>query len=47
MNKVFIILGILVFLAGLYIGFRFMKNQQYEFKKELEIIKSEKGIYIK
>lgn len=47
MNKVFIILGILVFLVELYIGFRFMKNQQYEFKKELEIIKSEKGIYIK
>ena len=47
MNKVFIMLGILVFLVGLYIGFRFMKNQQYEFKKELEIIKSEKGIYIK
>lgn len=47
MNKVFIILAILVFLVGLYIGFRFMKNQQYEFKKELEIIKSEKGIYIK
>ena len=47
MNKLFIIIGILVFLVGLYIGFRFMKNQQYEFKKELEIIKSEKGIYIK
>ena len=47
MNKLFIIIGILVFLVGLYIGFRFMKNQQYEFKKELELIKSEKGICIK